>query len=93
MLNGKLKRGLWWMRAAVTSGFGLIETPIGMRTSMRGLVRRGFRPSSIVDVGAAEGIWTRLALRCWPKAQFVLIEPLVEYSARLNALNRIARDR
>ena len=39
------------------------------------LQRLGFAPTTIVDVGANHGYWTRTALKYFPDAQYVLIEP------------------
>lgn len=42
------------------------------------LVRLGFRPGHIVDVGANRGNWTRTALRYFPDASYALFEPQKE---------------
>ncbi len=39
------------------------------------LVKIGFKPLHIVDVGANHGTWTRVALKYFPKANFTLLEP------------------
>ena len=39
------------------------------------LKRFGFSPRHILDVGANHGTWTRTALRYFPEAEFVLVEP------------------
>jgi len=39
------------------------------------LVRLGFKPGNIVDVGANHGNWTRTALRYFPEARYALFEP------------------
>jgi FkbM family methyltransferase len=41
----------------------------------RRLAAMGFNPSSIIDVGAYEGNWTRLARRVFPSASIRMIEP------------------
>lgn len=43
----------------------------------------GFAPRSVIDVGAAYGAFTRDCARVFPAAQYVLIEPLVEYRVSL----------
>ena len=35
----------------------------------------GFQPQTIVDVGAAEGTWSRMAAGIWPNAQLIGFEP------------------
>jgi FkbM family methyltransferase len=37
--------------------------------------RIGPKPSAVLDVGANHGNWTRLALRYFPDARFVMVEP------------------
>ena len=59
---------------------------IGMEVCLAGLASRGFFPASVVDVGAAAGGWTRLALSHWPAASYLLIEPLSERIPELEAL-------
>src|SRR5262249_40209762 len=49
-----------------------------MDAIFQGLVTRGYFPQTVYDIGAAEGGWTRWALRYWPNARFVCFEPLEE---------------
>lgn len=63
-----------------------VDGDFGMERALRGLAERGYQPEVIYDVGAAEGAWTRLAARVWPKAKFVCIEPLEERDAALKQL-------
>lgn len=69
-------------------GFKLIriESGIGMYPCMKGLAARGFNPKMIVDVGAARGDWTKLAMKFWPKSKYLLIEPLDERLLDLSIL-------
>jgi hypothetical protein len=43
-------------------------------------------PLLIVDVGAAAGSWTELALQYWPSASFCLIEPLHKSGEQLHGI-------
>jgi FkbM family methyltransferase len=52
------------------------------------VAERGFRPRSILDVGANEGVWTRRASAVFPGASFLLIEPQHEMNASLEAVAR-----
>lgn len=60
------------------------------RDTMPGLLQHardvGFRPGTVVDVGAALGSFTRLAHTVFPEATNVLIEPLAEYASALRKL-------
>ena len=72
--------------------FGLslsrIDSGIGMELCLKGLAKRGFHPEYIVDVGAARGDWTKVALLSWPHAKYFLFEPLEERRADLTTLNQ-----
>lgn len=47
---------------------------------------RGFRPGTVVDVGASDGVWSLLAHRHFPDAKFLLFEPLTEHATALATL-------
>ena len=46
-----------------------------MAWGLIGLSKRGLSPKTIIDVGAFEGGWSRLARRTWPYSRIILIEP------------------
>ncbi len=43
-------------------------------------------PDIVVDIGAARGEWSEMAMKIWPSAQYKLIEPLSEQTGKLNQL-------
>ena len=49
---------------------------------------RGFKPRSILDVGANRGDWSRMAAAVFPEAAFLLIEPQQEMVAPLQQFCR-----
>jgi FkbM family methyltransferase len=57
-----------------------------MEAALRRLKERGISPGTIIDIGAAEGEWTKLALSYWPNAHYHLIEPLKEQESKLKNL-------
>ena len=59
-----------------------------MEASVERLATLGFRPATVVDVGAYEGHFTRLAMRCWPQAEFHCFEPLDAPRAQLSTWAR-----
>ena len=59
---------------------------IGMRVCLKGLASRGYAPECVLDIGAAAGHWTKLAMRIWPKAHYFLLEPLRERQVALEKL-------
>ncbi len=60
------------------------------RHSLEGVLQQvketGFAPSTVIDVGAAMGSFTGTCHKCFPHAQYLLIEPLKEY---LPALTKV----
>jgi FkbM family methyltransferase len=52
--------------------------------ALRRLRTRGFTPSFVVDVGSSTGIWSDLTSRVFPKARFILVDPLHERYVREN---------
>jgi FkbM family methyltransferase len=57
--------------------------PRGHYPAVATIVSRGFAPSLIVDVGAAKGKWTAEFLQLFPKASFIMIDPLLENQSTL----------
>ena len=45
-----------------------------MQGSIQNLVRNGFRPGAVLDVGANHGIWTRENAPLFPEARFHMVE-------------------
>jgi len=58
----------------------------GMSAGLRRAGRMFTEVRTVIDVGAAAGKWTRLALPHFPGAQFLLLEPLRERVGVLEAL-------
>jgi FkbM family methyltransferase len=54
--------------------------------SLRNTRSNGFSPDTIIDVGAYEGEWTRMAHRIYPDAEILAVEPLREKEEQLQAL-------
>ncbi len=55
------------------------------------LVKLGFKPKHIVDVGANRGNWTRTALKYFPDAYFSMFEPQEEMRREVADLTRNER--
>ena len=62
---------------------------IGLNVCLTGLASRGYAPACVLDIGAGSGHWTKEALRVWPKARYVLFEPLRERQAALEELRNL----
>lgn len=56
--------------------------------SLRNAKENGFSPDAVIDVGAYEGEWSRMAHRIFPDASILAVEPLHEKAARLESLSR-----
>jgi FkbM family methyltransferase len=66
---------------------GSSERPIGnIKTFLEDIKARGFNPGSILDIGANQGDWTRMAKAVFPNASFFLMEPQQEMRDPLNQL-------
>jgi FkbM family methyltransferase len=52
--------------------------------SFRRLRHRGYSPDFIIDVGASTGVWSDTARRIFPKARFILVDPLHAQYVRVN---------
>jgi FkbM family methyltransferase len=55
------------------------------RVSLRRIRKSGYSPSLIVDIGAYNGDWSRMAQEIWPSSSLVLIEALEHRCRRLSA--------
>jgi FkbM family methyltransferase len=60
--------------------------PFKTETALDHLVKKGFRPKVIFDVGAAKGYWSELANYFFPDAEFYLLDPLKANEPRLQEL-------
>lgn len=57
--------------------------PRGFQTAFELARRSGISPDLVLDIGAAEGTWTRDVMTIFPAARYLLIDPLPENSAAL----------
>ncbi|KRR27883.1 hypothetical protein CQ14_08575 [Bradyrhizobium lablabi] len=57
-----------------------------MRFGLSAMAKRGFSPRTVVDVGAFEGDWSRLAREIWPQSRIVMFEPNVQKQARVSVV-------
>jgi len=60
-----------------------------MELALRSAAKRGLQPKTVIDVGAFEGNWSRMARAIWPQSQIVMFEP---NTAKREQLARVARD-
>jgi FkbM family methyltransferase len=58
---------------------------VSMEWSLGQLYRLGFRPSTIVDVGAFQGDWARIASNAFPEASVLMIEAQENMTGALEA--------
>lgn len=65
-----------------------VGNPLTMQAALERAAARGLGVRTVVDIGAAAGRWTRKALPLFPDARFLLLEPLEERRAELEALRR-----
>lgn len=74
----------------VFNQFGYEISRIGFNSlsgNMEGAISRlrsiGIDPAIVIDMGAAKGSWTQLALKRWPDSNYFLVEPLKEQIAQI----------
>ena len=60
-----------------------------MYAGLKRLTEAGFRPRTILDVGAAVGGWTEWCQVYFPDANYLLFEPVEENRARLQRLKSV----
>ncbi|NDJ53587.1 MAG: FkbM family methyltransferase [Chloroflexi bacterium] len=60
------------------------ERSRGLADGLDQIKRVGFRPATVIDVGAADG--TPALTQAFPEARHIMIEPLAEYEATLQAM-------
>jgi FkbM family methyltransferase len=54
-----------------------------MHFGLHAFAKRGFTPTTVLDIGAFEGNWTKMAMEIWPAARFALIEANPQKAAAL----------
>lgn len=57
-----------------------------MQLGLVAMASHGFSPKTIIDVGAYEGNWSRMAMKIWPSPRLIMVEPNVEKKSRLTQL-------
>jgi FkbM family methyltransferase len=88
-VRSKIKRILprdWWdalRRLKRRSPY--LEAPKAMGHLQR-MKRQDFNPRIVIDVGAAQGDWTRSCRQIFPDARYIMLEPLLAYEEELAAL-------
>lgn len=86
----KLKSALIGKREAAP---GDRRRPIGkINLFLEDVSARGFQPKGIIDVGAHRGDWTTMALRIFPHAKVIMIEPQEELRTDLAKVCEIHND-
>jgi FkbM family methyltransferase len=61
-----------------STGYDLVPRASG---ALQRLADAGIRPTTVIDIGAALGDWSRHCARSFPQSRFVLVEPLHEFAA------------
>src|SRR5262245_6447006 len=62
-----------------------------MKYGLMAMAKRGFVPRTIVDVGAFQGNWTRMAHEVWPASRLIMIEPNQLNKSRLSEVAQSLR--
>ncbi len=75
-------------RMIAPTGTQLYRAGANMDYALEWLARRDHQIASIIDLGAAQGHWSRMALALFPKARVVGVDPLVEREPTLERLRQ-----
>jgi FkbM family methyltransferase len=68
---------------------GTVEDFVPVYHGLERLKMRGFAPDFVLDVGASTGIWSVSVSKLFPKARFLLVEPLLEnYGEKIGYLKK-----
>lgn len=73
-------------RQLVPANYNMQHGLPSMAWSVGNLKKLGYHPSTIIDVGAYQGNWTKEMQPIFPEANFLLIEPQPERAAVLSVL-------
>jgi FkbM family methyltransferase len=57
-----------------------------MQFGLSAIAGRGFSPRMVIDVGAFEGDWSKLAREIWPQSRILMFEPNVQKQARVSVV-------
>lgn len=63
-----------------------LNSNVSMLSALENIKKRGYSPSSIIDIGASNGKWSVMGHTVFPDAHFLLFEPLVENRAAVSEL-------
>jgi len=63
-----------------------LNSNVTMPRALENIRKRGYSPSSIIDIGASNGKWSMVGHGVFPDAHFLLIEPLAENRAAISEL-------
>lgn len=95
-----LRRTLGAMRRVVRTTIGRPSAPPRgpnakpsnpMTTALRHLRANGFAPRVTIDVGAAQGLWSKEASELFLESDFLMIDPIAENEPRLIELQKTSR--
>ena len=62
-----------------------------MRLGLEFLASRGLKPRSVLDIGAFEGDWAKMAMTVWPSAEVIMIEANADKAQILRNDPRLAQ--
>lgn len=63
-----------------------------MQHGLHRMKQKGINPSTIIDLGAAQGTWSLTAMNFWPDAKYLLFEPLSERKKELDDLKGLHKN-
>jgi len=67
-------------------GIQIYKTGLDMESAIRHMGRRAADVRTVVDLGASDGRWSMGAMRYFPHAKFIAVDPLIERELKLKKL-------
>jgi len=69
-------------------GYSISSVDLSMEGCFKRCINRGVKINGVIDVGAAVGNWSKMALKYLPQAQYLLIEAQLAHQPALEALKK-----
>lgn len=71
--------------------YKILSNENSMLDALKRSSNRNIVPATVIDVGAAQGLWSMKAKKVWKDAEFLLFEPLSERKMQLQELSKKLR--
>jgi FkbM family methyltransferase len=67
-------------------GIQIYKSGMDMESAVKQMGNRAAEVRTVVDIGASDGRWSKMAMSHFPRARFIAVDPLIEREPRLQRL-------